>query len=38
MALTLRLSRIMAAWIAELPVQIRYGCEVTGFASLLKIP
>ena len=22
----------MAAWIAELPVQIYYGCEVTGFA------
>jgi 3-(3-hydroxy-phenyl)propionate hydroxylase len=22
----------MAAWIAELPVHIRYGCEVTGFA------
>src|SRR5215218_7130658 len=24
--------RIMAAWIAELPVRIYYGCEVTGFA------
>jgi 2-polyprenyl-6-methoxyphenol hydroxylase-like FAD-dependent oxidoreductase len=23
--------RIMAAWIAELPVRIRYACEVTGF-------
>ncbi len=23
---------IMAAWIAELPVRIYYGCEVTGFA------
>jgi 2-polyprenyl-6-methoxyphenol hydroxylase-like FAD-dependent oxidoreductase len=22
----------MAAWIAELPVRIYYGCEVTGFA------
>jgi 2-polyprenyl-6-methoxyphenol hydroxylase-like FAD-dependent oxidoreductase len=27
-----RIERIMAAWIAELPVQIYYGCEVTGFA------
>jgi 3-(3-hydroxy-phenyl)propionate hydroxylase len=27
-----QIERIMAAWIAELPVQIRYGCEVTGFA------
>jgi 2-polyprenyl-6-methoxyphenol hydroxylase-like FAD-dependent oxidoreductase len=26
------IERIMAAWIAELPVHIRYGCEVTGFA------
>jgi 3-(3-hydroxy-phenyl)propionate hydroxylase len=26
------IERIMAAWIAELPVRIRYGCEVTGFA------
>jgi 2-polyprenyl-6-methoxyphenol hydroxylase-like FAD-dependent oxidoreductase len=26
------IERIMAAWIAELPVQIYYGCEVTGFA------
>ena len=26
------IERIMAGWIAELPVQIRYGCEVTGFA------
>jgi 2-polyprenyl-6-methoxyphenol hydroxylase-like FAD-dependent oxidoreductase len=25
------IERIMAGWIAELPVQIRYGCEVTGF-------
>ena len=22
----------MAAWVAELPVRIYYGCEVTGFA------
>jgi 2-polyprenyl-6-methoxyphenol hydroxylase-like FAD-dependent oxidoreductase len=27
-----KIERIMADWIAELPVQIRYGCEVTGFA------
>jgi 3-(3-hydroxy-phenyl)propionate hydroxylase len=27
-----QIERIMAAWIAELPVQILYGCEVTGFA------
>jgi 3-(3-hydroxy-phenyl)propionate hydroxylase len=26
-----QIERIMAAWIAELPVQIYYGCEVTGF-------
>jgi 2-polyprenyl-6-methoxyphenol hydroxylase-like FAD-dependent oxidoreductase len=26
------IERIMAAWIAELPVHIHYGCEVTGFA------
>jgi 2-polyprenyl-6-methoxyphenol hydroxylase-like FAD-dependent oxidoreductase len=26
------IERIMAAWIAELPVQIYYGCEVTGFS------
>jgi 2-polyprenyl-6-methoxyphenol hydroxylase-like FAD-dependent oxidoreductase len=26
------IERIMAAWIAELPVHIRYGREVTGFA------
>jgi 2-polyprenyl-6-methoxyphenol hydroxylase-like FAD-dependent oxidoreductase len=26
-----KIERIMAAWIAELPVQIRYGQEVTGF-------
>jgi 3-(3-hydroxy-phenyl)propionate hydroxylase len=26
-----RIERIMADWIAELPVQIAYGCEVTGF-------
>ena len=26
-----KIERIMAAWIAELPVQIYYGCEVTGF-------
>ncbi len=25
------IERIMAAWIAELPVRIQYGCEVTGF-------
>jgi len=25
------IERILAVWIAELPVQIRYGCEVTGF-------
>jgi 2-polyprenyl-6-methoxyphenol hydroxylase-like FAD-dependent oxidoreductase len=27
-----QIERIMAAWIAELPVQISYGSEVTGFA------
>jgi 2-polyprenyl-6-methoxyphenol hydroxylase-like FAD-dependent oxidoreductase len=27
-----QIERIMAAWIAELPVCIYYGCEVTGFA------
>jgi 2-polyprenyl-6-methoxyphenol hydroxylase-like FAD-dependent oxidoreductase len=27
-----QIERIMAAWIAELPVHICYGCEVTGFA------
>src|SRR3954467_986962 len=27
-----RIERIMAAWLAELPVRIYYGCEVTGFA------
>jgi 2-polyprenyl-6-methoxyphenol hydroxylase-like FAD-dependent oxidoreductase len=27
-----QIERIMAAWIAELPVRIQYGCEVTGFA------
>ena len=27
-----QIERIMAEWIAELPVQIRYGREVTGFA------
>ncbi len=27
-----QIERIMAAWIAELPVPIYYGCEVTGFA------
>ena len=27
-----QIERIMAAWIAELPAQIYYGCEVTGFA------
>src|SRR4051794_30357816 len=26
------IERIMAAWIAELPVRIHYGSEVTGFA------
>jgi 2-polyprenyl-6-methoxyphenol hydroxylase-like FAD-dependent oxidoreductase len=26
------IERIMAAWIAELPVQVYYGCEVTGLA------
>jgi 2-polyprenyl-6-methoxyphenol hydroxylase-like FAD-dependent oxidoreductase len=25
------IERIMAAWVAELPVRIHYGCEVTGF-------
>jgi 2-polyprenyl-6-methoxyphenol hydroxylase-like FAD-dependent oxidoreductase len=27
-----QIERIMATWIAELPVRIYYGCEVTGFA------
>src|SRR5215203_1873725 len=27
-----QIERIMAAWIAELPVSMYYGCEVTGFA------
>jgi 3-(3-hydroxy-phenyl)propionate hydroxylase len=27
-----KIERIMAAWIAELPVHIYYGCEITGFA------
>src|SRR3954452_13221845 len=27
-----QIERIMAAWTAELPVHIYYGCEVTGFA------
>src|SRR4030088_3796414 len=27
-----KIERIMAAWIAELPVRIYYGCDVTGFA------
>ena len=27
-----QIERIMAAWIAELPVRMLYGCEVTGFA------
>ena len=27
-----QIERIMAAWIAELPVRIHYGCGVTGFA------
>jgi 2-polyprenyl-6-methoxyphenol hydroxylase-like FAD-dependent oxidoreductase len=27
-----QIERIMAAWVAELPVRIHYGCEVTGFA------
>ncbi|TMK96262.1 MAG: hypothetical protein E6G40_12795 [Actinobacteria bacterium] len=27
-----KIERIMAAWIAELPVRIYYGCGVTGFA------
>ena len=26
-----QIERIMAAWIAEMPVRIYYGCEVTGF-------
>jgi len=26
------IERIMAGWLAELPAQIRYGCEVTAFA------
>jgi 2-polyprenyl-6-methoxyphenol hydroxylase-like FAD-dependent oxidoreductase len=27
-----QIERIMAAWLAELPVRIYYGCEATGFA------
>src|SRR5215207_10060681 len=27
-----QIERIMAAWLAELPVRIYYGCAVTGFA------
>jgi 3-(3-hydroxy-phenyl)propionate hydroxylase len=27
-----QIERIMAAWISEFPVRIRYGCDVTGFA------
>jgi len=27
-----RIERVMAAWTAEMGVDIRYGCEVTGFA------
>jgi 3-(3-hydroxy-phenyl)propionate hydroxylase len=27
-----QIERIMGAWLAELPVRISYGCEVTGFA------
>src|SRR3954451_2660347 len=27
-----KIERILADWIAELPVRILYGCEVTGFA------
>jgi 2-polyprenyl-6-methoxyphenol hydroxylase-like FAD-dependent oxidoreductase len=27
-----QIERIMAAWIAELPVRIYHGCDVTGFA------
>lgn len=27
-----QIERIMAEWVAELPVHSRYGCEVTGFA------
>ena len=27
-----QIERIMAAWIAELPVRVCYGCEATGFA------
>src|SRR4051812_44148197 len=27
-----KVERIMAAWLAELPVRIQYGCTVTGFA------
>jgi 3-(3-hydroxy-phenyl)propionate hydroxylase len=26
-----QIERLMAAWIAELPVEVGYGCEVTGF-------
>src|ERR671921_1726810 len=27
-----KIEQIMAAWIAELPVRVYHGCEVTGFA------
>ena len=27
-----QIERILAGWVAELPVSVRYGCEVTGFA------
>ena len=27
-----QIERIMAAWISEFPVRVRYGCDVTGFA------
>ena len=37
-----QIERIMAAWIAELPVRIYYGCEVTGcptrFSTELETP
>lgn len=26
-----QIERIMAAWLTELPAEVRYGCEVTGF-------
>jgi 3-(3-hydroxy-phenyl)propionate hydroxylase len=26
-----KIERILAGWVAELPVRIRYGCEVTGY-------